>query len=124
MQKYAKIINEKTKECSVGLGTNDSYYQSIKMTLMDVEQAYNGQWYLVGYVPQEPIEDKQKEVRAIRNDYLSKYDFTQLVDAPFTEQEKEKYAQYRQYLRDYTNQENWWEQNPLTFEEWSATNAF
>lgn len=124
MQKYAKIINEETKECSVGLGTNDSYYQSIKMTLMDVEQAYNGQWYLVGYVPQEPIEDKQKEVRAIRNNYLSKYDFTQLVDAPFTEQEKEKYAQYRQYLRDYTNQENWWKQNPLTFEEWSATNAF
>lgn len=70
------------------------------------------------------IEDKQSNVRAIRNNYLSKYDFTQLVDAPFTEQEKEKYAQYRQYLRDYTNQENWWEQNPLTYEEWSATNAF
>lgn len=119
MQKYAKIINEETKECSVGLGTNDSYYQSIKMTLMDVEQAYNGQWYLVGYVPQEPIEDKQKEVKVIRNNYLSKYDFTQLDDAPFTEQEKEKYAQYRQYLRDYTKQPNWWEKNPKTFEEWS-----
>lgn len=124
MLKYAKIINEETKQCSVGLGTNNSYYQSIGMFLMDVEQAYNSQWYLVGYAPQEPVEDKQKEVRAIRNDYLSKYDFTQLVDAPFTEQEKEKYAQYRQYLRDYTNQENWWEQNPLTYEEWSATNAF
>lgn len=119
MLKYAKIINEITKECSIGLGSNVKFYQSIGMTLIDVEQAYNGQWYLTGYAPQEPVEDLQKEVRAVRNNYLAKYDFTQLSDAPFTEEEKQKYADYRQYLRDYTNQPNWWLQNPKTFEEWS-----
>ena len=54
MKKYAKIINEETKECSVGLGSNAEYYQSVGMTEMDVEQAYNGNWYVCGYAPQEP----------------------------------------------------------------------
>ena len=54
MKKYAKIINEETKECSVGLGSNAEYYQSVGMTEMDVEQAWNGDWYQEGYVPQRP----------------------------------------------------------------------
>ena len=54
MKKYAKIMNEETKECNVGLGTNDKFYKSIGMTKMDVEQAYNGQWYLTGYAPEKP----------------------------------------------------------------------
>lgn len=84
----------------------------------------DGTHYKVVKNHEPTIEEKQSNVKAVRNNYLAKYDFTQLSDAPFTEEEKQKYAQYRQYLRDYTNQENWWEQNPLTFEEWSATNAF
>lgn len=71
--------------------------------------------------PPEPTEDEKKEaVRAVRNSYLSGTDFTQLQDAPFTDDEKEKYREYRQYLRDYTNEENWWEQDPATFEEWEV----
>ena len=54
MQKYAKVINEVTKQCEIGLGTNAKYYKSIGMEEMDVEQAYNGQWYLEGYAPQKP----------------------------------------------------------------------
>lgn len=54
MKKYAKIINEETKACNVGLGTNSSFYQSIGMTEMDVEQAYNGTWYVAGYCPAKP----------------------------------------------------------------------
>lgn len=51
MIKYAKIINHETKLCEVGTGTNTEFYKSIGMTEMDVEQAYNGQWYLSGYAP-------------------------------------------------------------------------
>jgi len=54
MKKYAKIINDETKQCSIGSGTNTAFYQSIGMTEMDVEQAYNGEWYVDGYAPQEP----------------------------------------------------------------------
>lgn len=54
MIKYAKIINEQTKAVSVGLGINIDFYKSIGMTQMDVEQAYNGSWYLSGHCPAEP----------------------------------------------------------------------
>lgn len=67
----------------------------------------------------EPTEEEKKErVREVRNAYLASTDFTQLDDAPFTEEEKISYQHYRQYLRDYTQTEDWWEQNPKTYEEW------
>lgn len=120
MKKYAKIIDSKTKEVQVGVGVNDEYYKEIGMTLMDVEQAYNGNWYIEGYAPKyEPTEDELKErVRSARNGYLKDTDFTQLNDAPFTSEEKLQYAQYRQYLRDYTEGENWWLENPMDFNSW------
>lgn len=64
MLKYAKIINEQTKECDVGLGTDIDFYKSIGMVEMEVEQAYNGGWYLKGHTPQKP-EKQQKQDRII-----------------------------------------------------------
>lgn len=69
MIKYAKIINQETKECQVGTGTNSKFYQSIGMVEMDVEQAYNGQWYVAGYAPVQPeptIEEKNEAIRQTR----------------------------------------------------------
>lgn len=51
MKKYAKIVNNETKSVDVGVGTNTDFYKSIGMELLDVEQAYNGAWYLKGYAP-------------------------------------------------------------------------
>lgn len=65
MKKYAKIINEETKLCEVGLGTNSAYYQSIGMTEMEVEQAYDGNWYLSGFAPEKPA-PTYEEVKATR----------------------------------------------------------
>jgi hypothetical protein len=65
MLKYAKIINEETKEVQIGVGVNDEYYASIGMTEMEVEQAYNGNWYLKGYAPIKPeptIQDRILEL--------------------------------------------------------------
>lgn len=91
------------------------------------KQGYNIVWngnaweYEEIPMPPEPTEEEKKEsVRLVRNAYLSDTDYTQLSDSPFTSEEKQEYANYRQYLRDYTNGENWWEQNPKTFNEWKA----
>lgn len=65
MKKYAKVINEETKACEVGLGTNVKFYQSIGMIEMEVEQAYDGQWYLQGFAPVKP-EPTREEVEANR----------------------------------------------------------
>lgn len=69
MKKYAKVINNETKLCEVGLGTNTVFYQSIGMAEQEVEQAYNGNWYLSGFVPREPeptIEEQNEAIRATR----------------------------------------------------------
>lgn len=66
MKKYAQIINQKTKLCNVGLGDAAEFYESIGMTEMDVEQAYNGDWYVEGYAPVQPAptKEEQKQKRA------------------------------------------------------------
>lgn len=62
---------------------------------------------------------KQKaDVRAVRNSYLQATDIYMLVDFPILDVEREEYKAYRQYLRDYTLGEDWWEQEPKSFSEW------
>lgn len=81
----------------------------------------DGIYYVVVKNPEKSQQEKEEDVRMTRNLYLQDYDFTQLADAPFTEEEKQQFAEYRQYLRDYTKTENWWLSNPKTFEEWKKT---
>lgn len=69
MIKWAKITNQETKVCDVGLGTNVEYYKSIGMTEQDVEQAYDGQWYLVGYVPTKPEPTLQEQLEQLEHKY-------------------------------------------------------
>lgn len=122
MQALIKDIDTDKKLLDFRLidGTEDlEYFNANGYTeKQEVEQCYTGDWYVKGYAPEEPEDDKKQKVRSIRNEYLQYYDFTQLVDAPFTDEEKAVCAQYRQYLRDYTEGENWWLNNPKTFEEW------
>ena len=54
MIKYAKVINEVTKEVQVGLGTDTTFYKSLGMEEKDVEQSYIGAWYLKGHCPASP----------------------------------------------------------------------
>ena len=57
MKTFAKIENTKTKTVSIGTGTNTDFYESIGMTMMDVEQGYDGSWYVAGHAPKQPIEE-------------------------------------------------------------------
>lgn len=66
MKKYVKIVNEETKQCEVGIGTDTKFYESIGMTEMDVEQAYDSNWYVVGYVPQPSIDYQNEQIRQQR----------------------------------------------------------
>ena len=61
MLKYAKVVDLKTKCCNVvSSGTPPTGY-----TEMDVELAYNGNWYVAGYAPEEPAptEEEQRQKR-------------------------------------------------------------
>jgi hypothetical protein len=62
MIKYAKITNQETGLCEVGLGTNTSFYQSIGMEQLDVQQSdIDGNWYLSHMCPMKTDEEKELE---------------------------------------------------------------
>lgn len=76
------------------------------------------------YVFEVSIEDMQSEVRAVRNSYLEKYvDPKQLVLVweSLSVDERNIYSDYRRYLLDYTDNEDWYLKNPLTLDEWKQS---
>ena len=105
MKKYAKIINEETKLCEVGLGTNTAFYQSIGMTEMEVEQAYNGTWYLKGYAPAKPQSEINLERIAELKGLLTSTDYKAIkfAEGLLTEEEYAETRTERQSWRDEIN---------------------
>ena len=72
MIKYAKIVNETTGLCEVGIGDDFEYYQSIGMNLIDVQESeIDGQWYLTALCPHYSDLEKlnqAKQQKIIEND--------------------------------------------------------
>lgn len=76
---YCKY-DENTKKClEVGTGTNTAFYKSIGMVDMEVEQAYDGSYYLKGYAPTQNLDELKSEKLAELASITSKYD-NQLVN--------------------------------------------
>ena len=126
MKKYAKIINEETKVCEVGLGTNSKFYQSIGMSEMDVEQAWDGAWYVVGHTPEEPkktIKEQNEDIRAIRaaryqsevDILMAEYNRKKLFDLFSTEEEETLKEQILTKVAEIKEQ-NPYQQNEITGE--------
>lgn len=65
MIKYAKIINNETGLCEVGLGTNVEYYESIGMSQLDVDLSdVDNNWYLASLCPHKSEKEKAREREA------------------------------------------------------------
>ena len=79
MKVYAQIIDEETKQVNIGTGTNTAFYKSIGMTEMEVEQAYNGSYYLKGYAPTQNLDELKSEKLSELTSITSKFD-NQLVN--------------------------------------------
>ena len=78
---YAIVTDEKTKAVSVGLGTDIEFYESIGMTDMEVEQAYDGSWYVKGFAPD--FSDKIKQDKIAELDAQYQADKAQLMQYYF-----------------------------------------
>ncbi len=72
----------------------------------------------INYESYENEEELKNEVRRIRNLLLYATDFSRLDDVPLTEEERESYKKYRVYLRNFTEQDNWWNKHLDDYEEW------
>ena len=118
MKKYAKIINEETKLCEVGLGIDSVFYASIGMEEMEVEQDYLGNWYLAGHAPAKPDAVLAEEKRADRDRLLNDSDKRMLPDFPISAEEKELWLLYREYLRNITKDPEFPHVDVLSFENW------
>ena len=64
-------------------------------------------------------------MRGYRNDLLSKY-VDPIVSNIFRWEEMSEYEKtciknYRTYLLDFTEKDNWWEEKPITFDEFNYT---
>ena len=80
--------------------------------------------------PEQSIEDKQSQVRAVRDNYMQ---ITQNridryrnqkelgIETTDTEEVFKRLLEYTQYLRDYPNGENWWVKNPMVFDAWTVS---
>ena len=68
----------------------------------------------------EAIEQKKVDVRAVRNQHLKQTDKFMITDYPITDDERELYKKYREYLRTYPEYQDWYKANPKTYEEWYA----
>ena len=85
----------------------------------DIVPMDDGTYKIVEIVIPEPtVEEKQAKSRAIRNSLLVDSDKYLMPDFPTDDAGRELYIQYRQYLRDYTQSPDWWESQPLKYEDW------
>lgn len=99
---YAKVVDEETKRCEVGLGTNGKFYQSIGMSEMEVEQAYNGVWYVKGYAPEKPESViKQERIDELKG-FLAAADYwgQKYIDGEYTPEEWEEKKAQRKAWRE------------------------
>lgn len=82
----------KVVEVTPTLGDNGIYYQT--WTAVEMPEAEK----------QAATDKKALEVRAERNHKLMFSDWTQIADAPLTQEQKQAWTIYRQALRDITSQ--------------------
>lgn len=64
---------------------------------------------------EKAIELQKAQIRSKRDSLLQKTDKFMISDYPISEDERQKIKLYREYLRDYTLTENWWQQEPKEF---------
>lgn len=77
MIKFAKIVNEETGLCNVGVGTDIDFYKSVGMSEMDVEKSEKDQqWYTSDKCPHYTDEEKRQiEENRINNLTMTALDF-------------------------------------------------
>ena len=64
---FAKIVNEETKEVQIVSG--EKLIKLYGATEMEIEQSYNGAWYVKGYAPSKPEPTIEEQVALLEQEY-------------------------------------------------------
>ena len=110
MLKYCKVIDEDTREVTVGLGTNEDFYKSIGFKKKEVIEV-NNRYYLKGFEPEIDLNkikelEKQKLKKEIEEKFYAEYPlYRQCNIAIFgTEEEKQKFKEFHDALASKYNE--------------------
>ena len=114
---YAIEKDSKTKEYKI---INQEDAKKLGWNQFDLDVGYDGKFYLKGFAPEKPIELIAEEVRATRNTLLSETDKFMTIDYPITDEEKQNYIKYREYLRYIPDSKDFPNIEVLTFEQWKG----
>ena len=108
-----------TPECKTDVLMVNLETLKARVESVDFAEMYNGVIYTT---EEDLLIAKQDYVRAIRNQYLIEYVDGAVSNplrwADMSQELKDMYMNYRKYLLDYTETENWWENLPKTLNEW------
>lgn len=98
------------------------YYDSLFEEQSKGMEIHNKDGYPVAEPHIATEEEKAASVRAVRDMYLQESDIQMLPDnyAKLSDEEKENWAAYRQYLRDVPQSENFPNEKVLTFDEFMS----
>ena len=112
---FPSIIDEATRfrYSMLPIQQVDAQEDYTKNILEEFPKLIDGIWtqvWSIADATQEEIDarlsNKWQEIREQRGGKLNSSDWTQLPDSPLTEEQKNAWRQYRQELRDITNQAN------------------
>lgn len=81
----------------------------------------NGDGTYTVYEVKESEAEIQYRIREIRDNLLEQTDKYMISDFPISDEERQQFIAYRKYLRDYTEQKDWWEMLPMNFDNWCET---
>lgn len=108
MVTYYELLEDNT----IGKSTpSERVAKSLGLTLStdkEIIYAWNGKRYFKGEEPEQPKPSKEEilaEKRVLRNKYLESSDKYMLSDFPISSTERNKWKEYRVYLRDFFNDE-------------------
>lgn len=87
--------------------------------LPQIHDGHSEREYIIVDNPNPTIEELQADIRKKRDTMLTATDKYMLSDFPITDADRELMKQYRAYLRDYTNDDNWWLVGPLDYDGWN-----
>ncbi len=118
MQKIIIYKNEETGTCDVMDVTEEGLKLFPDKPIAECAQDWRGWWYLINEVPEKPADIIAMEVRKKRDFLLSKTDKCMTIDYPISEEEREMYKLYRQYLRDIPLNEKFPYVEVKMFEDW------
>ena len=79
----------------------DNWFEARGCEIGDI---WDGESFTAPPISEKDTESEWAEIRKRRNGLLSACDWTQLPDAPLTDADKTAWAEYRQALRDITEQ--------------------